>query len=97
MVFDITEIDQKARPLFQSPPVYPIELRKRKIEGTVLVQFVVDAKGRVINPTIESATSPEFERPALEAVRQWKFEPAVRAGEKVPSKMRVPIRFTVAS
>ena len=95
-VFDITEIDQQARPLFQSAPVYPLELRRRKVEGTVLVQFIVDAKGHVVSPTIESATHPEFERPALDAVRQWKFEPAVRSGQKVSSKMRVPIRFTTA-
>ena len=34
-----------------------------------------------------------FERPALDAVRQWKFEPGLKGGQRVGCKMRVPIRF----
>jgi protein TonB len=49
-----------------------------------------------VNPKVEKSTHPAFERPALEAVRQWKFDPAVRGGEKVPSKVRVPIRFALS-
>ena len=45
-------------------------------------------------PPLDAASG--CERPALEAVRQWKFEPAVRGGEKVASKMRIPIRFALS-
>ncbi|MCU0224718.1 MAG: energy transducer TonB [Acidobacteria bacterium] len=58
--------------------------------------FIVDKDGRVVNPKVEKSDHPAFERPALDAVRQWKFEPAVRGGEKVASKMRIPIRFSIS-
>ncbi|HKY31248.1 MAG TPA: energy transducer TonB [Candidatus Polarisedimenticolia bacterium] len=93
-ILSLDELDQRPRALFQAAPHYPFELRRRKIEGSVQVLFVVDDQGRVTDPTIEKATHPEFERAALDAVRQWRFEPAVRAGRKVPCKMRVPLRFS---
>ncbi len=96
-VFELSELDQRARVLHQIEPVYPRELRRRKVEGTVYVVFVVDSDGRVVNPKVESATNDAFQDPALEAVRRWRFEPAVARGEKVRSKLRVPIRFSLAS
>lgn len=91
--FDLTEIDQKPRPIIQGAPIYPATMRGAKTEGVVTVLFVVDATGKVSNPRIDKSSHPAFEKPALDAVRQWKFEPAVRAGQRVPCKMRVPIRF----
>jgi TonB family protein len=91
--FDLTEIDQKPRVILQGAPVYPASMRGSKAEGVVSVRFVVDATGKVVNPRVDKSTNPAFEKPALDAVKQWKFEPAVRAGQRVSCKMRVPIRF----
>ena len=44
----------------------------------------------------EKSTNPSFDRPAIEAVRQWKFEPGTRNGERVAFKMRVPITFSAS-
>jgi protein TonB len=91
--FSLAEIDQKPQVIFQALPVYPAALRSRRIEGTVSVIFVVDPSGRAVNPRVEESTHPAFDKPALDAVRKWKFEPAVKGGERVACKMRVPIRF----
>jgi len=95
-IFSMADLDQKPRPIYQAAPNYPYEMRRRKLEGTVQVLFVVNELGRVVNPLVEQATHPEFERAALDAVRQWKFEPAVREGKKVQCKMRVPLRFSAS-
>ena len=95
-IFSVGDLDKKPRPLVQAPPTYPFELRRRKVEGSVSVFFVVDEDGRVVDPRVERATDPAFERPALEAVRQWRFEPAVRGGQKVKARMRVPLRFSAS-
>ena len=92
-VFSLAEIDQKPRAIFQTSPLYPSEMRGKKIEGVVTVIFVVDAIGKVTGPRVEKSTHPAFEKPALDAVKQWKFEPAVKGGQRVSCKMRVPIRF----
>ncbi len=91
--FSLAEIDQKPRAVFQGAPTYPSEMRGKKLEGVVTVIFVVDASGKVSNPRVEKSSHTAFAGPALNAVKKWKFEPAVRAGQRVACKMRVPIRF----
>jgi periplasmic protein TonB len=91
--FSLAEIDQKPRAIFQAAPLYPAEMRGKKVEGVVTLIFVVDAAGKVTGPRVEKSTHPAFDKPALDAVAQWKFEPAVKAGQRVGCKMRVPIRF----
>jgi protein TonB len=91
--FSMSEIDQKPRPIFQTAPVYPSEMRGKSLEGVVTVIFVVDSGGKVSGPRVEKSSHPEFDKPALDAVKQWKFEPAVKGGQRVACKMRVPIRF----
>jgi protein TonB len=59
----------------------------------VYVVFMVDTNGHAQQPKADNATDPAFARPAIEAVKQWKFEPGTRNGEKVAFKMRVPITF----
>ncbi|MCG3147964.1 MAG: hypothetical protein PCFJNLEI_01405 [Verrucomicrobiae bacterium] len=93
-LFSIADLDQKPRPLFQSPPNYPPDLRKKGLEGTVYIVFVVDPMGRVTNPQVEKSTHAGFEKPALDAIRHWRFEAGVKAGQKVAFKMRVPITFS---
>ncbi len=92
-VFSMAEIDQKPRPMFQTSPIYPSEMRGKKIEGVVTVMFIVDVNGKVIKQRVEKSTHVAFEKPALEAVKQWKFEPAIKSGQRVACKMRVPIHF----
>ncbi len=96
-VFSLADLDESPRPLSQAAPAYPIGLQQRKVEGVVTVVFIVDAQGRVIEPVVERSTDPGFEPPALEAVRRWKFEPATRNGKKVPTRLRIPIRFSLNS
>jgi len=93
-IFSIADLDQKPRPVFQTPPSYPVELRRRRIEGSVHVLFVVDEDGKVVDPKVEQTSNPGFDAPALEAVRRWKFEPGTRNGQKVRYRMRVPVRFS---
>jgi protein TonB len=95
-VFSLSDLDQKPRPIFQRPPTYPAELRKQKRQGTVYVLFTVDRQGRVADAKVDKSTDPAFERPAIEAVKQWKFEPGTRKGEPVQFRMRVPITFNAA-
>jgi protein TonB len=91
--FSLTEIDQKPKAINQPAPPYPAEMRGKKVEGVVSVIFVVDASGKVTNPKVERSTHAAFDKPALDAVRQWKFEPAIKGGQRVGCRMRVPIRF----
>jgi protein TonB len=91
-VFSMADLDQKPRVIYQPGPTMDAKIRK-KAPGTVYILFVVDQSGRVANPVVQKATDPAFEKPALAAVKQWKFEPGKRNGKAVRFRMRVPITF----
>jgi len=91
-LFSMSELDQKPRTIYKPLPSHTPKTRK-KAPGTVSVIFVVDENGRVQNPVVQKSSDPVFERPALAAVKQWRFEPGKRKGQTVRFRMRVPITF----
>ncbi len=62
-------------------------------EGTVWLYAAIGADGSVENAHVYSAPSSDLSKPALEAVRQWKFYPALRCGTQVPSEVILPFTF----
>jgi protein TonB len=91
-IFSIADLDQKPRVIYQPGPVLSREIRQ-KAPGTVYILFLVDERGSVVEPRVQQSTDPAFEKPALIAVKQWKFEPGKRGGKAVRFRMRVPITF----
>ena len=87
----------RAKPLERQPPAYPRFELKRERQGWVQLSFVVTKSGEVVDPIVEdSSGSSLFEDAALDAARQWRFEPATREGEPIEqSRTRVMIRFTI--
>lgn len=74
----------------QVPPEYPRGAERRKLEGTVEVAFDVNASGKVENATVQAESMPGvFDKAAVEAVEQWKFE------EGNPGKSVVTIAFAL--
>ncbi len=91
--FSLAEIDQEPRVIYNKSPIYPAEMRGKKLEGVVSVIFIVDADGKVQSPRIERSSHSAFESPALSSIKKWKFEPGIRAGQRVATKTRISIRF----
>lgn len=96
-IFDVADLDKPPQPLAQITPVYPPDLRKKRVEGAVTLVFVVDETGRVEDPRVENSSHPEFEKPALDALRRWKFKPGLKEGNPVKTHMRLPMRFSIRS
>jgi len=88
----MADLDQKPRIIYQPGPVIDKKLRA-KVPGTVYILFIVNQQGRVDQPKVQNSSDPIFEKAALAAVKQWKFEPGKRKGEPVRFRMRVPITF----
>ena len=78
-----------------TPPVYPEAARRAKIEGRVLVEFVVGLDGRVTDATVKKSGDESLNEAALAAVRQWTFSPALNEGKPEPRAMLVPVDFTL--
>jgi len=95
--FDVSELERKPEAVSQVAPAYPAELRKAKIDGSVTLAFVLSDEGRVEEPRVENSSRPEFEKPALDAIRKWRFKPGLKDGQPVRTYIRIPMRFRVAS
>lgn len=94
-IFELTEIDRVPQPIYQAQPAYPFAMSRAGVEGRVYIRFVCDKEGRVINPRVRQSTRMEFEKPALDAIRQWRFEPGIKNGVRVAVNMELPISFTL--
>ena len=72
-------------PLYERDPVYPEEKRANAVEGSVLLEFTVDAEGYVQNPVVVSSVGgPEFVAPALAAITGFRYAPRFEDGAPVP-------------
>jgi protein TonB len=94
-VFDPSQLDQQPVPTVQARPNYPFELRRDGISGQVVVDFIVDASGRVQNAFAASSSHRDFEPAAVQAVSKWQFRAGRRGGSAVNTHMQVPIVFTL--
>jgi TonB family protein len=94
--FEISKLDQTPRAKFQARPEYPVEMRTAGIPGEVVVDFIVDANGDVTNAKAIRSSRAEFESYAVAAVSKWKFAAGKKGGVDVPSRLQVPIVFTLA-
>jgi protein TonB len=85
--------DQGPTPVSQPAPNYAFDLRHDEIEGEVTVAYTVTAQGDVRNVAVVSSSYRAFERPTLAAIRHWKFNPAVKDGVPVSTRVRQAISF----
>ena len=79
-------------PIYSPDPGYSEEARKAKYSGVAVVVAIVDAQGNVSDVQILKPVGLGLDEKAIEAVKQWKFKPAMRNG--TPVKVRVNIEVT---
>jgi TonB family protein len=77
------------------PPVYPVEAKKAKIQGTVLLSTIIGKDGAVENLSVVSGPSA-LQAAALDAVRQWRYEPFLLNGDPVEVETTIKIVFTLS-
>lgn len=75
-------------------PVYPEAARQERIMGVVVVETVIDETGAVREARAVESPDEALAQAAIEAVRQWRFEPARNpAGKPVEIKWKVTLAF----
>lgn len=85
--------DVPPKSLRRQPPVYPYNAAKAGLNGKVAIEFVINSKGEVVNPHVIRSNNPWFERPALDAILKWKFEPARKGGRPVNTRAKQMLEF----
>lgn len=74
-------------------PQYPFTLPAAGIHAEVILWAMVHADGTVGELSVESSTNAEFNQSAIDAVKQWRFLPALRNDVPVACRIRVPVEF----
>lgn len=75
-------------------PAYPDELRRQGIEGQVDLRVGIDEEGTVGGVKILKSLHPYLDNAAVQALKQWKYEPVYQNGVPVPAIITMTVNFT---
>ena len=75
-------------------PVYPQIARAAAVQGVVILELVIGEDGAVSNARVLRSI-PLLDQPALDAVRQWRYEPTLLNGVPTPVIMTVTVNFSL--
>lgn len=92
----LRELDRIPVPLRTVSPIYPVELAERGIAGDVAVNFYIDEHGAVRMPYVTGNPFQALANLAVDAVRQWQFEPPTRRGHPVLVQVQQVFKFSPA-
>lgn len=92
---DYVYVEELPEKIENVAPVYPQIAREAGVEGTVMVQALVDKTGRVVDTRVVKSI-PMLDQAAVECVRRWRFKPALSNGRPVAIWVGCPVRFALA-
>jgi protein TonB len=95
-VFKMTDDFEPPRLIEKVQPVYPEEARESRTGGAVIIRGVIGKDGTVRDVKVLKSPSGLLSRAAVEAIRQWRYEPARDpGGEPVAVHYTLMVRFTL--
>jgi periplasmic protein TonB len=81
------------RAIYQPEPEFSEEARKAKYQGVCTLGLIVGTDGRPTNIRVLSSLGMGLDEKAIEAVKNWKFEPAMKDGHPVRVEIAVEVDF----
>ena len=94
VVMTAESVDEPPLPVHRVAPKYPEKARKKGITGNVTISLLVSNTGAVKDTRIvNSQPAGVFEESAINAVRQWRFQPAIYKGAPVAIRVTLPMSF----
>jgi len=73
-------------------PLYPEDIKVRR-NSMVVLRVRLSPQGKISALEVHRSGGPEFDREAIRAVSQWKFEPAKCAGEPIPVEINIEVNI----
>lgn len=90
-----SDLSKPPRPTKRVSPVYPRQAKRQGVQGSVEVTFVVDDEGRVAEAVASATSHPVFSQSAVNAVKQWRFDPGELNGRPVSARCRIVLPFMI--
>lgn len=82
-----------AKVVHQVRPEYPEAVRSRGIQGDVVVRTVILMDGTLSPPAVLSSPDPQLSEAAINALRQWRYAPALLNGKPLETVTTITINF----
>ena len=79
--------------IYDPEPEYSKEAREAKVEGTVVLKFILTAEGKPHDIKVIKSLRSDLDQKAIDAVNKWKFEPATKDGKPVAVQLMVQVDF----
>ena len=79
--------------IFHPEAQFSDDARQKKIEGNCLVGLTVDARGMPQDIHLRRTLEASLDEQAIEAVRRYRFKPAMKNGLPIPVSIAVEVRF----
>ncbi|MGL5908144.1 MAG: energy transducer TonB, partial [Shewanella sp.] len=77
-----------------TPPHYPREAKRKGLQGVVLIEVWLDPQGQQIKRIIAKSSGYEvLDHAALDALKEWQFNGHSINGQRMASRLKVPVRF----
>jgi TonB family protein len=92
-VYDLAKDITPPRLIHQVYPAYNPGSHGVRVSGKVLIRLIVSSTGLPKSPSIVQGLAAEVDQSALDAVKQWRFDPARREGMPVAVRVVVEINF----
>ena len=92
---DASPRDRGAERTKYVPPIAPPDPDKQDPQGNVLLIGTIDKEGNVSDLHVLAATRKEFVSPAFDAVKAWKFSPALQNGKPIEIPLNAGVRFRI--
>ena len=70
-------------------------MKQKGVSGLVALKVEIDETGAVTACSVSKSSNAEFEEPAMNAVKNWKFRPAQKSGAPVKISLILPIKFSI--
>ena len=81
------------RVVYDPDPDYSEEARKARFQGTVFLWVVVGPDGKIHDTQVARSLGMGLDEKAVEKVRTWRFEPAMKDGRPVAVQMQIEVSF----
>jgi TonB family protein len=96
---DPLKVDQgKLKSEYKKPPVYPAEAKAKKdtVNGPVVLAVIIGKDGSVEQIRVKKSLRADYDRSALDAVKDWKWQPYLLNGEPVEVDTTVTVTYSLA-
>lgn len=94
-IYDVGGDVKPPRVVHRVMPEFTEKSREQHIEGSVVLVTVITSKGEAHQIRVQKSLDKELDQKAIEALRQWQFQPGEKDNKPVATRVSIEIRFNV--